>query len=153
MVSTVARVALVALTVALLVGYGLYRWNAPPVVPLLSALEAESSSKPFVVKFHAQWCAACMVTKSVWAQIEERYSGRVNLVVFDFTTDAASSASRDEAARLGLTNIFDEFAGATGMVVVVHGGRTRTVSGTLAGSRKFADYQAEIDRALAQPRR
>jgi hypothetical protein len=87
------------------------------------------------------------VTKGVWSQIEETYSGRANLVVLDFTTDADTAASRAEAARLGLGTFFDEYAGATGTVVVLDG-RTREVTASIGGSRDFAEYRAAIDAAL-----
>jgi hypothetical protein len=89
-----------------------------------------------------------MVTKGVWGQIEETYGRRVNLVVLDFTTDANSKASQAEATRLGLTRMFDEYAGATGTIVVLDG-RTREVTASIKGRRDFSEYRAAIDAALA----
>jgi hypothetical protein len=88
-----------------------------------------------------------MVTTGVWSEIEKSYGSRVNLVVLDFTNDANTEKSRTEAARLGLTKMFDEYAGATGMIVVVDG-RTREVTSAIKGSRDFAEYRAAIDAAL-----
>jgi hypothetical protein len=127
----------------------MYLGNPAPAVRPISAVEAAAASKPYVVKLHARWCAVCMVTKGVWSQIEAAYSGRVNLVVFDFTDGASTNASRAEATRLGLEGFFDEFAGATGMIVVLHG-RTREVAASFDGSRNFAEYRAAIDAALGR---
>jgi hypothetical protein len=71
----------------------------------------------------------------------------VNLVVLDFTTDANTEASRAEATRLGLETFFEEYAGATGTIVVLDG-RTREVTASINGSRDFATYRAAIDAAL-----
>ena len=75
------------------------------------------------------------------------YSGRVNLVVLDVTNQAHTDASRTEAKRLGLEKLFDEYAGATGTIVVVNG-RTRKVTASITGSRDLAEYRAAIDAAL-----
>lgn len=142
----------VGLLAAVLIASGLvlYVRNAAPVVPALSAVEAASTARPYVVKLHAQWCAVCMVTKDVWAQIDKTYGGRVNLLVLDFTTEAKTNASRAEAARLGLTKFFDEYGGATGTIAVLDG-RTRDVTASINGSRDFAEYRAAIDAALGKP--
>jgi thiol-disulfide isomerase/thioredoxin len=135
-----------------LAGYTAYLLNKAPTVPALSADEAVRAGKPYVVKLHAQWCVVCMATQNVWPQIAETYSGRANLVVFDFTDEATTEASRAEAERLGLEKFFDEYAGVSGPVVVLDA-RTKAVTAEVSGSRDFADYRAAIDAALtAVPR-
>jgi len=143
-----ALLALTSLGVVLIAfGSIIYVRNQPPAVPPISAAEAANPSRPYVVKLHAQWCPICMVTKGVWSQIEEEYSGRVNLVVLDFTNQADTDASRAEARRLGLDTFFDEYAGATGTVVVLDG-RTKEVTASINGSRDFADYRAAINATI-----
>ena len=142
-----AILALASLALAVAAsGAVLYVTNRPPPVAPLSA-EAVNSGKPFVVKLHAQWCPYCMLTKDVWSQIEAAYADRVNLLVFDFTNQANTDASQAEARRLGLDAFFDEYVGATGIVVVLDG-RTREVTAEIGGSRNFAEYRAAIDDAL-----
>ena len=148
MIKKALRIATLLVTVAIASGLVLYIRNAPPVVPALSAVEATSTAKPYVVKLHAQWCPVCMVTKGVWSEIEKTYAGRVNLVVLDFTNEARASASQAEAARLGLTKFFDEYGGATGTIVVMDS-KTKDVTASIKGSRDFAEYRAAIDAALA----
>ena len=143
------KVALIFLAVCLtLLGVGsvMYRSNAAPVVPPISAADAADPGKPFVVKLHAQWCAVCMITTSVWEQIQGEYSGRVNFLILDFTDDRTTDASRAAADRVGLGRIFEE-SGSTGVVLVVDG-RTREVTASIAGSRDIAEYRAPIDAAL-----
>lgn len=123
----------------------LYLTNATPVVPRLEVSHLDG--RPFVVKLHAQWCPVCRVTKDVWTDIEAAYTGRVNLVVLDFTNEETARASRADAGRVGLTSLFDEYDGATGYVVIADG-RTREVLQEIKGSRDFNEYQAAIDDAL-----
>jgi thiol-disulfide isomerase/thioredoxin len=141
---------ILASVVVLLVaaGFTMYVRNAAPVVPPVSTVDIAQSAKPYVIKLHAQWCAVCMVTKDVWSRIEKTYSGRVHLVVLDFTTDANTEASRAEAARLGLQKFFAEYSGAAGTIVVLDG-RTKEVTADINGSRDFALYRAAIDAALS----
>lgn len=143
---------LVLVLAALALGVGitavaLYLTNQAPTVPPVSAPELANASRPYVVKLHAQWCPLCMVTKGVWGQIEETYGGRVNLVVFDFTNDASTEASRTEARRLGLERFFAEYDGATGIVVVLS--PTKQVAAEIKGSRDFSAYRTAIDATLA----
>jgi thiol-disulfide isomerase/thioredoxin len=144
-----ALLVLTSLGVALIaVGYIMYVRNPAPTVPEISAVEAASPGKPYVVKLHAQWCPICMLTKGVWSQIESTYAGRVNLLVLDFTNQATTDASGAEARRLGLEKLFDEYAGATGTIVVLDG-RSREVTASINGNRDFADYRAAIDATLS----
>lgn len=126
----------------------LYSRNATPDVPQLAAAEAAAAGAPWVVKLHAQWCPVCMLTKGVWSQIEQTYSGRVRLAVFDFTNAATTAASRAEAERLGLDAVFEEAGFATGPILVLDGS-DKTIHAWINGSREFADYRAAIDSALA----
>lgn len=129
-------------------GFVLYHRNTAPAVPAIAPADLASGSKPVVVKLHAQWCPKCMVTKSVWSDLEKEYAGRVHLVVMDFTSDASTDASRNEAHRLGLERFYEEFSGATGIVVVLHA-RTKEVAAELDFNRELPEYRAAIDAALA----
>ena len=128
------------------IGYVLYLGNSTPVVPPIAAADLANSTRPYVIKLHAQWCPVCMVTKGVWGEIEKTYAGRVNLVVLDFTTAADTAASGTEAKRLGLESFFEEYQGATGLVVVLSAGRE--VLASIKGTRDFSHYRAAIDAAL-----
>jgi thiol-disulfide isomerase/thioredoxin len=148
----IKRISLAAVSLGALLGvlgYGLYSRNQAPWVSPVSLAEAANPTRPFVVKLHAQWCPLCMVTKDEWQQIAATYAGRVNLVVLDFTNQASTDASRVEAGRLGLGAFFDEYEGVTGTVVILDG-RTKTVTGSIHGSREFAEYRAAIDASLSR---
>ena len=129
------------------VGFVLFALNTAPRVPQVSASEASNPTKPYVVKLHAQWCAACMMTKGVWAKVSESYAGKVNLLVLDFTNEEKTAASREEAKRLGLDAFFNEHAGTTGSIMILDG-KSKTVKRELEGSRDFADYRAAIEAVL-----
>ena len=144
------RALVVALAVlATLAGTGafLYARNSTPLVPGISSADASAAGAPWVVKLHAQWCPVCMLTKGMWSEIEQTYSGRVRLAVFDFTDDATTAATRAEAARLGLGSVLDEAGFATGTILVLDG-HTKEIRAWINGSRDFADYRTAIDAAL-----
>ena len=136
----VASIALLAAA-----GYALYATNSAPAVSAGAAVPGN----PYVVKLHAQWCPICMLTKGVWSEIDAEYSSRANLVVFDFTNEATTQASRVEAARLGLERFFDEHSGWTGTIAVLDA-RTKDVAATVHGIHDIADYRAAIDASLAR---
>jgi hypothetical protein len=141
-------IALIAVvTAATAVFYSLYITNSTPTVPVISTADAVTTDRPWVVKLHAQWCPVCMLTKGVWSSIEQTYARRVRLVVFDFTNEETTAASRSEAERLGLTEFFDEAGFATGPIVVLDSS-TKEVVAWINGSRDFAEYSAAIDAAL-----
>src|SRR5437667_218000 len=119
----VASLAVVLIALA----YVAYVRNPTPIEAAISSAEAANPSKPYVVKLHAQWCPVCMLTKAVWSQIEVTYSMHANLVVFDFTNQTTTDASRAEAKRLGLEEFFDANAGSTGTIAVLDG-RTKAVT-------------------------
>jgi thiol-disulfide isomerase/thioredoxin len=133
--------------VATAVGGVLYVRNTTPVAPAISSADATNPSKPYVVKLHAQWCPICMLTRGVWSQIETTYAGQANFVVFDFTNDATTSASKAEATRLGLGKFFDENVGATGSISVLDG-RTGREMASIQGIHGFDEYRAAIGEGL-----
>jgi thiol-disulfide isomerase/thioredoxin len=139
----VGVISLVGLLV--MTGFLLYQSNGAPGAKALSSVEVASSGKPFVIKMHAKWCHKCLLQKGVWSEVEEAYAGRVHLVVMDFTDDDSTKATEREARRLGLGSFFDEYAGATGFVVVLNGKREVAAE---VGGRDFEAYRAAIDAAF-----
>lgn len=127
----------------------LYAANGAPDVPEISAVEAATSSKPYVVKLHARWCPICMLTTGVWSEIEETYADRVQLLVLDFTNEETTAASEAEARRLGLDWFFEEYSFATGLVTVVDP-RTKQVTAEIGGVSGFNVYRDAIDAALGR---
>ena len=127
----------------------LYVSNSAPAVPTLSAAESAAPTKPFVIKLHARWCPYCMLTKDEWARVEQTYAGRVNFVVLDATNEAAIERSRVEAERLNMRQFFDDYNGATGLVVVLDG-RTKEVLAEVGGNASFEEFRSAIDAALAR---
>jgi thiol-disulfide isomerase/thioredoxin len=129
-------------------GYLLYVGNAAPAVAAVTPAQAADASRPFVVKLHAQWCPICLITKDVWYDLAGEYEGRANLVVFDFTDEASTAASRAEAERLGLGRFFAEYAGMSGAIAVIDGGSLATRA-VLGGKLPPDDYRAAIEASLA----
>ena len=123
--------------------------NPAPQVPAVSASEALDTRRPYVIKLHARWCVVCMMTKDSWATVQEAYAGTVRFAVFDFTTDATAEASRVEAARLGLSAVFEESSGETGSVLILDGA-SKEVLDAVRGHHPLEVYRKAIDAALAR---
>jgi thiol-disulfide isomerase/thioredoxin len=120
--------------------------NPAPQVPFI-ADDVTGAGQPFVVKLHARWCPVCMATKDAWADVSANYAGKVRLVVFDFTTDRTTDASRVEARRLGLDAVFSDYEGATGTVLVLDG-TSKEIKHSLHGNLAPAEYRRAIDETL-----
>lgn len=134
-------------TLVLVVGFLV--WDNPaPSVPAIASSDAASAARPYLIKLHARWCPVCMVTKDEWASVQASYQGRVRFVVFDFTTEGTTEASRAQASQLGLDAIFDDYAGSTGTVLIVDG-VTKEITQALHGNLELAEYRTAIDAALA----
>jgi thiol-disulfide isomerase/thioredoxin len=137
-----------AAVVLVVAGAGLYVWNEAPVVPAISAAGDARDGRPYVIKLHAQWCPKCLMTKGAWSELQARYDGRVNFLVFDYTTQRTTDASEVDARRVGLGEFFEN-AGGTGSVVVLDG-RTREVVSWISGVHDLAEYAAAVDAALGR---
>jgi thiol-disulfide isomerase/thioredoxin len=140
-------IALGALTL-LTAGAGLYSWNQAPVVPAIPSAEAAGNGRPYVIKLHAQWCPKCMMTKGAWSDLQARYAGRVNFLVFDYTSQRTTDASGIDARRVGLGAFFEN-AGGTGSVVVLDGA-TKEVVSWISGVHDVSAYAAAVDAALGR---
>ena len=143
LIGTGVLLALVAAT-----GAFLYAGNAAPAVAAVTTADAADPGRPFVIKLHAQWCPVCLVTKGVWTELAGEYAGRANLVVFDFTDEASTAASRAEARRLGLGAFFEEYVGMSGAIAVIDGG-SRATRALIGGRQEPGTYRAAIEASLA----
>jgi thiol-disulfide isomerase/thioredoxin len=127
----------------------LYVTNTTPQLRALSVVETESSAKPIVIKLHAQWCYICRGTKGAWEEVVEAYRDRAHLLVFDFTNSETTAASEAEARRLKLDRVFEEYWGASGLVLVVDSATREAVS-EVGGFVKADAYRSAIDAFLAR---
>ena len=121
--------------------------NAPPETAPISREEIVDIGKPYIVKLHAQWCPVCMLTKDEWAQIEAAYADRAKFLVFDSTTQASITNSRLRAEGFGLDAIWDDYVGASGLILVIDGGSHEIIA-QIGGVQSFAEYQRAIDAVL-----
>ncbi len=129
------------------VGVALYQFNSAPVVAVVPPAEAVNPTRPYVVKLHANWCPVCLATKDEWNQLAADYKDKVNLVVFDSTSEASIAASMGEATRLGLGTLLEQYQGASGALLVIDS-RERKVQAELGGIQPLSHYRAAIDAAL-----
>jgi hypothetical protein len=122
--------------------------NGAPRGPLLSSAMPATATQPYVIRLHARWCPICFATRGAWAATQAAYTGKVNFVVFDFTSDASTESSRAMARQIGLDGVFNDHEGETGGVLVVDGA-SKTERESLHGVLTEADYRVAIDAALA----
>jgi thiol-disulfide isomerase/thioredoxin len=141
-------IAVLVLALSLVAAVGVfYLGNPAPAVAAISTADIADTSRPFIVKLHARWCPVCMLTKDEWAEIEARYADRAKLLVFDSTNSASVARSSIEAERLGLTGLWNEYQGASGLVLVLDGESRETLV-SLGGLHTFDEYREAIDAVI-----
>jgi thiol-disulfide isomerase/thioredoxin len=144
---TIGKLKAVAIALAAAGGVAAVLLATNPAPPVDEGTWDARATTPIVVKLHARWCPVCMATKDVWASVATEYAGRVRFVVFDFTSNAATTASRARARAAGLEPLFDDYIGETGTVLVLDGG-SHDVKYRLHGDREIGHYRDAIDSAL-----
>ena len=111
-------------------------------------VQAETDSRPFLVKVHADWCGSCVKLEPVWKEIEANLGDRARTVVFDVTNKGSMQEARETAAGLGLAETFAQYGGRTGTILVVRGDSHEVVK-VFKGEYDLAPYEAAI--AAATP--
>ena len=104
------------------------------------------SSKPYVVKIHADWCGSCRALKSVWERIESDLQDQASAVTLDVTDRAAYTESQAAAERLGISEFFQEYGSRTGTIAVLDC-RSRKPVAVMSAERDFEKYREAIVRA------
>ena len=109
---------------------------------------SQDSSKPFVVKIHADWCGTCTRLNGPLEALHQQVGDGARIVVLDVTDRKAVAASTAEADRLGIRGFFDQYKGRTGTVGVLDGSTRETVA-VLKGEMDVAVYEKAIATASA----
>jgi len=118
-------------------------------VMALGSLPSSLQGKPVVVRIHADWCPACKSTHATYEGVQKKFSGKATFVTFDVTDAKTAAASATNAAKLGLTKLFDADKTATSTVAVINP-KTGAVSASLYNDNRPADYAKAIDAVQAQ---
>ncbi len=103
-------------------------------------------AKPYVVKIHADWCGSCKALESVWKRIETDLGDRSTAVTLDVSDRVAYAESQVAAARLGISEFFEEYRSRTGTIAVLDC-NTREPVAILDGERDLEKYRKAIARA------
>lgn len=106
-----------------------------------------ASSRPTIVKIHADWCGSCRATAAVWERIENEFGDEAQIVRFDVTDRIGHDAAKAEAAALGLDDFFQEYRRRTGVIAFLASGADSPTT-ILAGERDFEKYRAALDTTL-----
>jgi thiol-disulfide isomerase/thioredoxin len=107
---------------------------------------AADTTRPFVIKMHANWCGTCTALEPVWEELEREFGAHARFVRFDVTDRAALARSQREAERLGLAEFLAEHKSQTGTISVLDGA-TREPVAVMQGEADVSKYRAAIARA------
>ena len=107
----------------------------------------KDTSRPFVVKVHADWCGTCRMLEPTLSALSEKMGPSARVVVLDVTDRETYAAAVVEAKRLGIDSFFDEYKSRTGTVGVLDGSTRETVA-VLSGELDVSVYE----RVLAEAR-
>lgn len=105
------------------------------------------ATRPMVVKIHADWCGTCAKLNSTWAELEAQWGGSVQFVVLDVTSEETRAAAKEQAARLGLAEVYADHGKKSGTVAIVDG-KTRRVLRVLVGETDASRYRSILEYAL-----
>lgn len=104
----------------------------------------------YAVMFYADWCASCKALDPKVEDVWPTFAGQsVERVTLDFTDDATSAEAQEQAASLGLSEIYEADAGATGFIVLVNTATGEPV-GRIVRDDTPEQIQTKVEEALAQ---
>jgi len=91
------------------------------VRPTAAAQDGQKAceSKPYVVKIHADWCASCRASESIWDRIKSDLQDQASTVTLDVSDRVAYTESQAAAERLGISEFFQEYRTRTGTIAVL----------------------------------
>jgi thiol-disulfide isomerase/thioredoxin len=121
------------------------------IVSIASAATADDapeacSSKPYVVKIHADWCGSCRAIESVWERIKSDLRDQATAVTLDVSDRVAYTESQAVAERLGISEFFQEYRSRTGTIAVLDC-RSRKPVAVMSAERDLEKYREAIVRA------
>ena len=107
----------------------------------------EEAGQPTLVKIHADWCGTCVKLNPTWAELEAQWGGAVQFVVLDVTSEETRAAAKEQAARLGLAEVYADHGKKSGTVAIIDG-KTLRVLRVLVGETDASRYRGILEYAL-----
>lgn len=95
------------------------------LMPSISSAEAISENafqehRPTAVRFYATWCGKCKLVDARLSDIQGDFLDKINFVVFEMTDKQTQQESAQKAKNLGLEEVYQHYAPATGLLVLVN---------------------------------
>jgi thiol-disulfide isomerase/thioredoxin len=114
-------------------------------------LSQQLQGKPVVVKIHADQCSACRTIAPIIREMQQKYNGRANFVVFDITNQSTIKASQARAKELGLDGFFAANKTRNATVAIINPANGQVLDEFTKNTNR-ADYTKAIDSAINKVR-
>lgn len=103
---------------------------------------SSETAKIAFVKFHADYCGACVKLEPKITELKGKFKDDVYFVKFDFSSDDAKAKTKSLAADNGLQSVLDAHKG-TGYVVL-YDLKSKKVVGKLKNSHSVAEMESKL---------
>jgi len=111
--------------------------------------QAAASPQLIAIKFHADWCGSCKAMGDVFTDLANKLDGQpVLFVEIDQTNRTTAAQAQFMVAALGAGELWGEFGGKTGFVLVLDA-ESRQVVAKLTHEQSVKDMTKAITDALA----
>ena len=115
------RNAILIITVLVAMG-GLAIAQSPRTTSTQRQAASAEGPKVIAIKFHADWCGYCKAMGPVFEEMQAKYDQQPVLYVrLDQTREAGRRQAQYMAHALGMGDIWAEYGGKTGFVLLVDG--------------------------------
>jgi thiol-disulfide isomerase/thioredoxin len=119
---------------------------SPDTISAQCGDDEKHETKLVALVFHSDYCGSCKKLKPEVVALQPKLENKpVEWVSLDFTSDQTRTASREKAAELGMTDIYDKNQ-ATGFVLLVDSESKETVARLTSKQNTDEMYKIVVDK-------